>query len=61
MGSFLSLNSEQSIEGVENDPVVSKTIKVKILKFEDLLSKKKTIDNLKSYMNLYSWRVKWVI
>ena len=39
MGSFLSLNSEQSSEGEGNDPIVSTTSRVKILKFEDTLSK----------------------
>ena len=39
MGSFLSLNSEQSSEGEGNDPIVLMTIRVKILKFEDTLSK----------------------
>ena len=38
MGSFLSLNSEQSSEGEGNDPIVSMTSRVKILKFEDTLS-----------------------
>ena len=38
-GSFLSLNSEQSSEGEGNDPIVSMTSRVKILKFEDTLSK----------------------
>ena len=37
MGSFLSLNSEQSSEREGNDPIVSMTSKVKILKFEDNL------------------------
>ena len=37
MGSFLSLNSEQSSERKENDPIVSMTSRVKILKFEDTL------------------------
>ena len=35
--SFLSLNSEQSSEGEGNDPIVSTTSRVKILKFEDTL------------------------
>ena len=35
MGSFLSLNSEQSSERKENDPIVSMTSQAKILKFED--------------------------
>ena len=39
MGSFLSLNSEQSSEREGNDPIVSMTSRVKILKFEDTLSK----------------------
>ena len=39
MGSFLSLNSEQSSEGEGNNPIVSMTSRVKILKFEDTLSK----------------------
>ena len=39
MGSFLSLNSEQSSEGEGNDPIVSMTSRVEILKFEDTLSK----------------------
>ena len=60
MGSFLSLSSEQSSGGEGNDPIVPTTSRVKILKFEDTLLKK-TIDNLKSYMNLYFWRVKQVI
>ena len=38
MGSFLSLNSEQSSEREGNDPIVSRTSRVKILKFEDTLS-----------------------
>ena len=38
MGSFLSLNSEQSSEREGNDPIVSMTSKVKILKFENTLS-----------------------
>ena len=38
MGSFLSLNSEQSSEREGNDPIVSMTSRVKILKFEDTLS-----------------------
>ena len=38
MGSFLSLNSEQSGEGEGNDPKVFMTSNVKILKFEDILS-----------------------
>ena len=37
MGSFLSLNSEQSSEGEGNDPIVPTTSRVKILKFEDTL------------------------
>ena len=60
MGSFLSLSSEQNSEGEGNDPIVPTTSRVKILRFEDTFPKK-TIDNLKSYMNLYSWRVEWVI
>ena len=39
MESFLSLNSEQSSEGEGNDHIVSMTSRVKILKFEDTLSK----------------------
>ena len=39
MGSFLSLNSEQSSEGEGDDPIVSMTSRVKILKFEDTLPK----------------------
>ena len=39
MGSFLSLSSEQSSEGEGNDPIVPMTSRVKILKFEDTLSK----------------------
>ena len=39
MGSFLSLNSEQSSEGEGNDPIFSTTSKVKMLKFEDTLPK----------------------
>ena len=39
MGSFLFLNSEQSSEGEGNYPIVSTTSRVKILKFEDTLSK----------------------
>ena len=42
-GSFLSLNSEQSSEGEGNDPIVSMTSRVKILKFEDTLSKEENI------------------
>ena len=38
MGSFLSLNSEQSSEREGNEPIVSMTSKVKILKFEATLS-----------------------
>ena len=38
MGSFLSLNSEQSSEGEGNGLIVSTTSEVKILKFEDTLS-----------------------
>ena len=38
MGSFLSLNSEQSSDGEGNDLIVSTTGRVKILKFEDTLS-----------------------
>ena len=38
-GSFLSLNNEQSSEGEGNDPIVPMTNRVKILKFEDTLSK----------------------
>ena len=38
MGSFLSLNSEQSSEREENDSIVSTTNQVKILKFEDTLA-----------------------
>ena len=38
MGSFLSLNSEQSSEREENDFIVSMTSQVKILKFEDTLA-----------------------
>ena len=58
--SFLSLNSEQSSEVEGNDPIVPMTSRVKILKFETPCPKK-TIAYLKSYMNLYSWRVKWAI
>ena len=39
MGSLLSLGSEQNSEGEENDPIVSMTNRVKILRFEDTLSK----------------------
>ena len=39
MGSFLSLNSEQSSEREGNDPILSTTSRVKILKFEDTLFK----------------------
>ena len=39
MGSFLFLNSEQSSEREGNDPIVPMTSRVKILKFEDTLSK----------------------
>ena len=38
MGSFLSLNSEQSSEREGNDPINSMTSWVKILKFEDILA-----------------------
>ena len=38
MGSFLSLNSEQSSEREENDSIASMTNRVKILKFEDTLA-----------------------
>ena len=43
MGSFLSLNSEQSSEGEGNNPTVSMTSRVKILKFEDTLSEESYI------------------
>ena len=39
MVSFLSLSSEQSSEGEGNDPIVPTTSRVKILRFEDTLSK----------------------
>ena len=39
MGSFLSLSSEKNSEGEENDPIVPTTSRVKILRFEDTLSK----------------------
>ena len=39
MGSFLSLSSEQNSEREENDPIVPTTNRVKILRFEDTLSK----------------------
>ena len=39
MGSFLSLSSEQNSEGEENDHIVPITNRVKILRFEDTLSK----------------------
>ena len=39
MESFLSLSSEQNSEGEENDPIVPMTSRVKILRFEDTLSK----------------------
>ena len=39
MGSFLSLNSEQSSEGEGDDLIIPMTSRVKILKFEDTLSK----------------------
>ena len=38
IGSFLSLNSEQSNEREGNDPIVTITSQVKILKFEDALA-----------------------
>ena len=38
MGSFLSLNSEQSRDRERNDPIISTTSWVKILKFEDTLA-----------------------
>ena len=38
IGSFLSLNSEQSSEREENDTIISMTSWVKILKFEDTLA-----------------------
>ena len=38
LGSFLSLNSEQSSEGEGNYPTVSMTSRVKILKLENTLS-----------------------
>ena len=38
MGSFFSLNSEQSSEREENYPIISTTSQVKILKFEDTLA-----------------------
>ena len=38
MGSFLSLNSEQSTERDGNDPIISTTSRVKILRFEDTLA-----------------------
>ena len=39
VGSFLSLSSEQNSEGEENEPIVPTTNRVKILRFEDTLSK----------------------
>ena len=39
MGSFLSLSSEQNSGGEEEDPIVPATNRVKILQFEDTLSK----------------------
>ena len=39
MGSFFPLGSEQNSEGEENDPIVPMTSRVKILRFEDTLSK----------------------
>ena len=39
MGKFLSLSDEQNSGGEENDPIVPTTNKVKILRFEDTLSK----------------------
>ena len=39
MRSFLSLSSEQNSEGEGNDPIVPTTSRVKILRFEDTLSK----------------------
>ena len=38
MGSFLSLDSEQSSEREEDDSITSMTNRVKILKFEDTLA-----------------------
>ena len=38
MGSFLSLNSEQSNEREEGESITSTTDQVKILKFEDTLT-----------------------
>ena len=38
MGSFLSLNSEQSSEREEGESITSTTDRVKILKFEDTLT-----------------------
>ena len=40
MGSFPSLSSEQNSEGEEENPIVPATNRVKILQFEDTLSKK---------------------
>ena len=39
MGSFPSLSSEQNSKGEEDDPIVPTTNRVKILRFEDTLSK----------------------
>ena len=49
MGSFLSLSSEQSSEGEGNDPIVSTTSRVKILKFENTLSE----ENCRQFKIIY--------
>ena len=49
MGSFLSLNSEQSSEGEGNFPIDSMTSRVKILKFEDTLSE----ENCRQFKIIY--------
>ena len=53
MGSFLSLNNEQSSEREENDSITSTTNRVKILKFEDTLAEE-SHRQFEIYMNLYS-------
>ena len=50
MGNFLSLSSEQSSEkGEGNDPIIPTTSRVKILKFEDTLSK----ENCRQFKIIY--------
>ena len=60
MGSFLSIESEQSSEEEEKVHDTTMANRVKILNLR-ILWQMKTIGNLKLYMTPYSWRVKWVI